>query len=192
MVKKLMVVFFLITLAAAPVYADTAEADDGENMRLYVGGRAIMDALKVTGSDEATEGMSATTMQFGAGVSAGTYKRVKNAAFRFEVDYSYTMRSNSFYHAIMANVYIQSAYKAHIFAPYIMAGIGMNVFDPPFANIESAFAFNTGAGIVVPVKGGWAVDFGFRYMQSNINFHTEEATQKVKNHNFYIGALYVF
>lgn len=56
----------------------------------------------------------------------------------------------------------------------------MNVLDQSFANIESAFTFNTGAGIVVPVKGGWAVDFGFRYMQSNINFHTEKATQKVK------------
>ncbi|MBQ3034235.1 MAG: hypothetical protein IJD28_07625, partial [Deferribacterales bacterium] len=69
--------------------------------------------------------------------------------------------------------------------------IGMNVFDPPFAVIESNLAFNTGAGVIVPLNDTWLLDFGFRYMQSNINFHVE-GTQKVKNHNFYIGCLRKF
>lgn len=191
MIKKFSAFLFLIILPFSSAPAAIQE-EESEDMRLYVSGRAIMDALKVVGSDSVTEGMSATTMQFGAGLAAGSYKRVKNVAFRFEVDYSYTMRSNSFYHAVMTNVYVESAYKSYIMAPYIMAGIGINIFDPPFANIESNFAFNAGAGLIVPVNKNWAVDFGFRYMQSDINFHTEEGRQKVKNHNFYLGARYIF
>ena len=72
-----------------------------------------------------------------------------------------------------------------------MFGVGINVFDPPFAVIESDVAFNAGAGIIVPFNEKWALDTGFRYMQSNINFNVE-GTQKVKNHNFYIGTLYSF
>ena len=88
----------------------------------------------------------------------------------------------------MTNIYLQSAYKADIFAPYVMFGVGMNVFDPPFAVIESNLAFNAGVGIVLPINENWSADFGFRYMQSNINFHVE-GTQQVKNHNFFIGVL---
>lgn len=180
-------IFIFVQGVFSHVYAES----DNDGMYLYMGGRAIVDAMKVTGSDEATKGFKATTMQFGAGFSAGVYKPREYTALRFEIDYSYTMRSNSYYHAIMTNIYLQSAYKADIFAPYIMFGVGMNVFDPPFAVIESNLAFNTGAGVIVPLNDTWLLDFGFRYMQSNINFHVE-GTQKVKNHNFYIGCLRKF
>ena len=62
----------ILLFAMIQGFITTAYAED-DGMRLYAGGRAIADAMKVTGSDEATKGFKATTMQFGAGMSAGIY-----------------------------------------------------------------------------------------------------------------------
>lgn len=166
-------------------------AEEYKNKWLYVSARGIINTMKVTGSDAATLGMKATTMQFGAGLSVGLYHRLKYISMRYEIDYNYTMRSNSFYHAVMTNIYISPSYGNNVLTPYVMGGIGINIFDPPFAVINSNFGWNVGAGISVPIKKNWAIDFGFRYMQTDINFNIE-GTQSAKNHNFYIGFIYIF
>lgn len=188
--NKIFYKIIFILLISGTAHAENALIPKG--VMSYMQARFVIDALKIVDDREKVGGFDATTMQLGFGIAAGIYQKFEMLALKYEVDYTYTSKPNSFYHTIMANFYIEATPPGSMIYPYIMAGFGMSLFDPPFSNVQSDLAVNFGAGAIIQLDGHWGLDFGFRYLQSNIDFRNGSGRVPVKNHNFLVGIRYLF